>query len=502
MISNGVGAAAAYPGATVTRAVFGGAGSDPAKTSRPAVADASSGRSLTYGELAARTGVAAAGLAREGIRPGDVVGLHLPGGPEFALALHAVTAAGAVPFPVGGLPAAETAHLLESAGARTVITWPGLARDVRGQDRRLFCFGAEPGTEPFSALLTGASAPAVRVDASRDPALVACTGGPPGPVRTVRLTHAEMVAGLVRVAEAGMIGAADTVLTALPLTGVLGLNGVLNPALRLGATVVAFTGGGRHDLLRALQRWHATVAVLPPPLVEALARDRTVGRYDLGTLRAVVAAGGPLAAEDARAAAARLGCPVRQAYGLAEAAGITHLNLRAAEEGTLDSVGRGLPGVRWSVVHPRTGAGQPSYQPGELCVRLPVAPTAAVPVRWLPTGDSAFADDHGRVFVLGRVGRARPEPPGEPEAVLAAHPAVSDAAVAPVPDDDLGLAPHAFAVVTDETSVADLLAYLDTHVAGHRGVVAVHLVDEIPRDPGGRVQRRALLERAGLGPFT
>jgi acyl-coenzyme A synthetase/AMP-(fatty) acid ligase len=106
------------------------------------------------------------------------------------------------------------------------------------------------------------------------------------------------------------------------------------------------------------------------------------------------------------------------------------------------------------------------------------------------------------VFVLGRVGRARPEPPGEPEAVLAAHPAVSDAAVAPVPDDDLGLAPHAFAVVTDETSVADLLAYLDTHVAGHRGVVAVHLVDEIPRDPGGRVQRRALLERAGLGPFT
>ncbi|MGI5327819.1 AMP-binding protein [Actinomadura nitritigenes] len=556
MISQGVDAAAAYPGATVTRAVLGGAGSGPEKTARPAVADASSGRSLTYGELATRIGAAAAGLLREGIRPGDVVGLHLPGGPEFALALHAVTAAGAVPFPVGGLPAAETAGLLESAGVRTVITWPGLAGDVRGQERRLFCFGEEPGTEPFSALMAGAAAPAgpvgssrdsldaepgtepfsalitgdaastdpvdlvrdsfgaepgtepfsalmagastVPVDPARDFALVACAGGPPGPVRTVRLTHAEMVAGLVRVAEAGMIGAADTVLTALPLTGVLGLNGVLNPGLRLGATIVAFTGG-RHDLLRALQRWRATVAVLPPSLVEALGRDRTVGRYDLRTLRAVVTAGGPLAAEDARAAAARLGCPVRQAYGLAEAAGITHLNLRAAEEGTLDSVGRGLPGVKWCVVHPRTGAGQPSYQAGELCVRLPVARTAAVPVRWLPTGDSAFADDHGRVFVLGRVGHTRPEPPGEPEAVLAAHPAVSDAAVAPVPDDDLGLVPHAFAVVTDETSADDLLAYLDTHAAGRRGVVAVHLVEEIPRDAGGRVRRRALLDRAGLG---
>ncbi|MBD2899920.1 Long-chain-fatty-acid--CoA ligase [Actinomadura sp. RB99] len=555
MISQGVDVAAAYPGATVTRAVLGGAGSGPEKTARPAVADASSGRSLTYGELAARTGAAASGLVREGIRPGDVVGLHLPGGPEFALALHAVTAAGAVPFPVGGPSAAETARLLESAGARTVITWPGLADDVRGQERRLFCFGEEPGTEPFSALLTGAAAPAapvdpardsgdaepateafsalgvtasevavdpgdpggaeagtepfsarstgvaapvVPVDPARDLALIVCAGGPPGPGRTVRLTHAEMVAALVRVAEAGMIGAADTVLTALPLTGVLGLNGVLNPGLRLGATIVAFTGG-RHDLLRALQRWRATVAVLPPSMAETLGRDRTVGRYDLRTLRAVVTVGGPLAAEDARAAAARLGCPVRQAYGLAEAAGITHLNLRAAEEGTLDSVGRGLPGVKWCVVHPRTGAGQPSYQPGELCVRLPVARTAAVPVRWLPTGDSAFADDHGRVFVLGRVGRARPEPPGEPEAVLAAHPAVSDAAVAPVPDEDLGLAPHAFAVVTDETSADDLLAYLDTHVAGRRGVVAVHLVEEIPRDSGGRVRRRALLDRAGLG---
>ncbi|MDL4819557.1 AMP-binding protein [Actinomadura opuntiae] len=497
MISNGVDAAAAFPGATVTRVVFGGAGSDPAKAARPAVADASSGRSLSYGGLAARAGAAAAGLAREGVRPGDVVGLHLPGGPEFALALHAVAAAGAVPLPVGGLQAAEIARLLEAEGVRTAITWPGLVGDIRAPGRRLFSFGTEPGTEPFAALLDGPPA-SVPVDPSHALALVACTGGSPGPVRAVRLTHAEVVVGLMRVAEAGMIGTADTVLTALPLSDVLGLNGVLNPALRLGATVVAFTGGGRHDLLRALQRWRTTVAVLPPSLVEALGRDRAVARYDLGSLRAVVAAGGPLAAEDARAAAARLGCPVRQAYGIAEAAGITHLNLRAAEEGTLDSVGRGLPGVMWRVVHPRTGAVQPSYQPGELCVRLPVARTAAVPVRWLPTGDSAFADDHGRVFVLGRVGRGRSEPPAEPGGVLAAHPAVSDAAVVPVPDDDLGLVPHGFAVVTDETSEADLLAYLETHVAERGGIVDVHIVDEIPREPGGRVRRRALLTRAGL----
>ncbi|TDD75043.1 hypothetical protein E1293_28790, partial [Actinomadura darangshiensis] len=329
--------------------------------------------------------------------------------------------------------------------------------------------------------------------------LLACTrGAGEGPVRVVRLTQAEVVAGLLRVADSAMFGGADTVLTALPLTGVLGLNGVLNPALRLGATVVAFPGAGRHDLLRALRDHRVTVAVLPPGLVETLAYDRAVLRYDLRTLRAVVVAGGPLAAEEARAAATRLGCPVRQAYGLAEAAGFTHLNLRAAEEGTLDSVGRGLAGVTWRVVDPRSGDAQPSYQPGELCVRLPVA--GAGRPRWLPTGDSAFADDHGRVFILGRLPAARREPPGDPEVVLAAHPAVRDAAVAPAPDDDLGLTPHGFAVLAGPAAETDLLAYVNGHVPKTREVTAVHIVDEIPRTSDGRVRRRALLRRAGLTP--
>ncbi|MFI0486147.1 class I adenylate-forming enzyme family protein [Actinomadura sp. 9N215] len=473
MVSKGVDPAAAYPAVTVTRAVLG-AGADPR---RVAVVDAESGRSVSYAELAAGVGAAAAGLVREGIGPGDVVGLLLPDGPEFAVALHAVTAAGAVPFPV------DAAYLVDAAGARAAIAAPGR-------------FDGTARVLEFDRLMAGDAAGVAvpEADPDRDVALLACTRGAG---RTAGLTHAEVVAGLVRVADAGMIGGGDTVLSALPFSDVLALNGVLNPALRLGATVV---GLGGHDLLRALRDHRATVAVLPPRLVEALARDRAVSRYDLRPLRAVVAAGGPLAAEDARAAAARLGCPVRQAYGLAEAGGITHLNLRAAEEGTLDSVGRGLPGVMWRIVHPRSGVAQPSYQPGELCVRLPAARTAAVPVRWLPTGDSAFADDHGRVFVLGRVTGVRPDPPGEPEAVLAAHPAVGDAVVIPAPDGDLGLAPHAFVVLAEPASEIELLAYVNGHVPRTSAVSAVHVVDGIPRTADGQVRRRELLERVGLAP--
>jgi acyl-CoA synthetase (AMP-forming)/AMP-acid ligase II len=141
---------------------------------------------------------------------------------------------------------------------------------------------------------------------------------------------------------------------------------------------------------------------------------------------------------------------VRQAYGLAEAAGLTHLNLRAAEEGTLDSVGSGLPWSSWRIVDP-AGADLPSYRPGELWIRGPMVTSGYVPNRplleWLPTGDAAFADEHGRVYIMGRMAETSAVPPTAPDGVLAAHPAVADAVVVSVPDPGLWLVPHAFVVL-------------------------------------------------------
>ncbi|GAA2588503.1 4-coumarate--CoA ligase family protein [Actinomadura fulvescens] len=481
----------------MTEAVFGGGGSAPERAAKPALVAATSGRTLSYDELAAAVASIATGLVRTGLGPGTVIALHLPDSPEFAVALHAAFAAGAVPFPVRAtVTATELARLLAEAGARALVTWPVMLDIARRAAKsadvdRVLCFGDEPDAEPFSGLTTGAAKPPETAVKPADLALLAGTRGSAGRVRCVPLTHADVSGGLFRVAEAGMIGGSDVVLSALPLADVLGLNGVLNPALRLGATVVTLSGAGRDNLLRAVQDQRVTMALVTPETVEMLALDRVVPRYHLRSLRAVVAVGGPLRAEVARACATRLGCPVRQAYGLAEAAGLTHLNLRAAEEGTLDSVGRGLLGVRWSVTDSATGAEQPAYQAGELCVR--------VLDRWVRSGDSAFADEHGRVFILGRLGERGPEPPAEPEAVLAAHPAVREAVVAPAPDPELGLVPHAFVVLDEQIPAEVLLDYVNAHVPSYRSVPAVTVVDLIPRSPSGRVLRRALLERAGLG---
>jgi len=500
---------ASIPEVTVTQAVFAGR----PRGDRPALVDATSGRTMSYAQLAADVRAVAAGLTGAGLGRGSVIALHLPDSPEFAVALHGVLTAGAVATTIRPTtPIESMTRQLRETGARTVITWPVLLdialEAVKPTEAdRIFCFGDEPDVEPFSSLLDEAGeAPGHEIDQARAPALLAYTRGSTGPSHEVRLTHRNLVGGFRPFAEAGILSSTDVVLSGVPFADVMGLSGALHPALYAGATVVTRPAAGRHDLLRTLQDHRVTVALLTPAQVELLAFDQAVRGYNLRSLRSIISTGGPLAPETARACSIRLRCPVRQAYGLAETGGITHVNLRAAQEGTLDSVGPGLPPVRSRIVDPGSGTDQPSYQPGELWLRGPM--TAAAPRsaaswctgEWLCTGDTAFADEHGRVYVLGRLGGAGAEPPTDPQTALAAHAGVADAVVVPIPDPELGLVPHAFVVPHSRRlpSAPMLLAYVNSHVPEYQQIAAVHVVTAIPRSPSGRVMRRALIERSRL----
>jgi acyl-CoA synthetase (AMP-forming)/AMP-acid ligase II len=493
------------PEATVTQIVFGAR----PLGARPALVDATSGRTMSYAELASGVWSAASGLIRAGFGKGDPIGVHLPDVPDLAVALHAVTAAGAVPVPVRPTSTVEMmTRQLSASGARMVITWPVLLdialEAVKGtQVERVVCFGREPDVEPFSALLSGDVRPvSAGLDPRTDLALLPATRGTTGSPRVVRLTHRNIVAGVSQFVGAGVISETDTLLSAIPLTDVIGLAAVLHAGLHARAVVVTRSGSGRLDLLRTLQDRGVSVALLTPEMVEILAYDREVDRYNLRPLRSIISTGGTLQPEAARACAWRLRCPVRQAYGLAEAAGITHVNLRAAEEGTLDSVGRGLPWVDGRIIDPAGGAEQPSYQVGELMIRGPMVSGGLADgeafQEWVPTGDAAFADEHGRLYVMGRMAGQGPEPPTDPQTLLTSHPAIKDAAVVPIPDSDLGLSPHAFAVARESISESDLLAYVNGNLPSFQQVKAVHLVPVIPRTPSGRILRRALIDRVGL----
>ena len=305
------------------------------------------------------------------------------------------------------------------------------------------------------------------------------------------------------------------VIAALPLFHIYGLQLTLNLPLLAGATVVILPRFELEAFLRAVQDHGITRAEVVPPVLLGLATADVVGEYDLSTLRLLTSAAAPLGADLARGGARRLGCRIKQAYGMTEVSGGTHIAPDAGPDRP-DSVGPALPSVECRIVDPGTGADLPPGEPGELLVRTPGAmrgylgdpgATAATidPDGWVHTGDIVTADSGGWFYVTDRVKelikyKGYQVAPAELEAIMLTHPAVADAAVVRRPDALAGEIPKAFVVLQAPASAQELMAWVAERVASYKRVRQVEFIDSIPKSPAGKVLRRLLADRdAGAG---
>jgi acyl-coenzyme A synthetase/AMP-(fatty) acid ligase len=246
-----------------------------------------------------------------------------------------------------------------------------------------------------------------------------------------------------------------------------------------------------------------------PPIVLALAKHPLVDRYDLSSLRALASGAAPLGGELALAAAWRVGCQIRQGYGMTEAGAIC-----MAPDGGPDrpeSIGPPLPGVQCRIVDPATGADVGAGQTGELLARSPAqmrgylgneeATAATIDDQgWLHTGDIVRADPDGWLHVVDRVKelikyKGRQVAPAELEQVLLSHPAVADAAVIGCPDDEAGEIPKALVVAHGDVEPAELVTFVAARVSPHKRIRRIEFVAEIPKSPSGKILRRVLKER-------
>jgi acyl-CoA synthetase (AMP-forming)/AMP-acid ligase II len=318
------------------------------------------------------------------------------------------------------------------------------------------------------------------------------------------------VASLGQTRAAQQVAEDDVVIAALPLFHIYGLQITLNLPLLAGATVVILPRFELEVFLRAVQDYGVTRAEVVPPMVLGLAAAGVVDDYDLSTLRLITSAAAPLGADLARACARRLGCRVKQAYGMTEVSGGTHI---APDDGPdrPESVGPAMPGVECRIVDPGTGADLRPGEPGELLVRTPGAmrgylgdpgATSATidPDGWVHTGDIVTADEAGWFYVTDRVKelikyKGYQVAPAELEAILLAHPAVADAAVIRRPDVLAGEVPKAFVVLRAPASEEELMAWVAERVASYKRVREVEFTDSIPKSPAGKILRRLLAER-------
>jgi len=491
---------------------------------KAALIDGPSGRTITYPELVESVRGLAAGLAERGFVKGDVFAHYAPNLPEYAVAFHGVATAGGVNTTANPLMTVEelSSQLVDS-GARLLVTVPELldkatAAAQRSGVEEIFVYGEAAGATPFESLVqAGAELPQVAIDPANDLIALPYSSGTTGLPKGVMLTHRNLVANICQSTYPAAFAktleeyARDRAIAALPFFHIYGLVVIMNIPLYRGATVVTMPRFELAEFLRLIQDYRITRAWVVPPIVLAMAKHPLVDEYDLSSLEYVNSGAAPLSAELEVACGKRLGCHMTQGYGLTETSPVTHFVSDKLADTMPGSIGPAAPNTECRIVDVATDQDVPAGEPGELCIRGPQvmkgylnnpgATAHAIDADgWFHTGDVAQLDEDGSLWIVDRIKelikyKGYQIAPAELEALLLTHPAITDAAVIPVPDEEAGEIPKAFVVAGEAITAEEVTRFVAERVAPYKKVRAVEIVEEIPKSPSGKILRRVLIDR-------
>ncbi len=487
---------------------------------QPALIDGPTGRTYTYGQLAAAVRLVAASLARRGFQKGECMAIFSPNTPEYAIALLAVASLGGVCTTINPLYTIdELTFQLNDASAKYLLTIPPFmdkAVEALGKSgvKKLFVFGEAQGATSFSELLQGdGQVPLVEIDVYQDLVVLPYSSGTTGLPKGVMLTHHNLVSNIYQMNPVSTIGEQDRVICILPMFHIYGMMGIMAMCLFKGATMVTMPRFDLEQFLQTLQDYKITLAPLVPPIMVALAKHPVVDKYDLSHLTKVLSAAAPLSRELEQACAARINVQVAQGYGMTETSPCLTLPPTDLSKSKTGAVGMCLPGLEMKVIDLSTGAELEPNQEGEVCTRGPQVmkgylnrPDATANMiesnGWLHTGDVGYMDEEGFLFIVDRVKelikyKGMQVAPAELEAVLLTHSAVADAAVIPIPNEEAGELPKGFVVLKPgaTTTAEELMAYVAARVAPHKKIRQLELIDQIPKSASGKILRRFLVDR-------
>lgn len=469
-------------------------------------------RSLTWNELDAQVGKAAATLSQYGIGRGDGVIVQLPNSVAYLETIFALWRLGAIP--VFALPAHgsdEVMHFARTAPAKHHI---GPARPNRHMTRVL-------------AGLTGIVQIPVDVDApdpwscapqdnpvlpdvqSHELSFLQLSGGTTGVPKLIPRTHDDYLYSVRASIDVCDLQEGDVLAVVLPASHNFTMSspGILG-AVQVGASMVFVPDPSPTTVRRMVASHHIThMAVVPPLLLGLLNGDQPAA--GLESLRTLWVGGAKLSSTAARRVRPELGCALQQVFGMAEGL-VNYTKLDDSPE--VVATTQGVPMSPYDEVRVVDGAGNPveAGVQGHLHVRGPYTirryhqnPTANAasftPDGFYVTGDLVKVDAAGNISVVGRA-KDQINRGGEkvaPEVVentLLRHPAVHDVSVVGILDDVLGEKIRAFVILRDVESAptaSALRKYVrESGVASFAVPDVVDIVDEFPLTGVGKVSKR------------
>ena len=468
----------------------------------------SEGRQFTHRELQSRCRRLAAVLKEKGAEPGDRIAILAANTNHYIESYITIPAAGYVIVPLNTRHAEpELRYAIEDAGASILLTDrdPGALSEL--------CETVVMIPEEYETLIEAADEAELGVGITEDSlAGLFYTGGTTGASKGVMLTHRNLIANTFNFMTMAPPAADSVYLIMAPLFHAAGSNGVLG-GIWTGSCQIALKVFDPATALDFIEEYRVTHTLGVPTMIAAIAELQHAQPRDTSTLHMVAHGGSPIATEVVRRATEAF--PTAEfvhVYGMTEASPLV-TGLR--NEGNLlghdrsRSCGQALIGVQVKIID-EAGVEVPCGEVGELAARgsnimkgywrKPEQTEEVLKDGWYRSGDMGYMDDEGFVFLVDRakdmiVSGGENVYCTEVEEALYKHPAVLEAAVFGVPDEDWGEAVHAVVVPRESVTADELIAFCREHIAGYKLPKAITLsTEELPKSGPGKILKRELRE--------
>lgn len=469
------------------------------------------GARISYGDLIARAGQMANVLVARGVKPGDRVAVQVEKSVANIVLYLATVRAGAVYLPLNtAYTLNELDYFIGDAEPSLVVCDPakaeGLAPIAAKVKAKVETLGPD-GKGSLTEAADKASSEFATVPRENDDlAAILYTSGTTGRSKGAMLTHDNLASNSLSLVGYWRFTDKDVLIHALPIYHTHGLFVATNVTLFSRAAMIFLPKLDPDLIIKLMAR--ATVLMGVPTFYTRLLQNSALSRETTKHMRLFISGSAPLLAETHREWSARTGHAVLERYGMTE----TNMNTSNPYDGERvpGAVGFPLPGVAVRVTEPETGKELPRDEIGMIEVRGPnvfkgywrMPEKTKAEFRddgFFITGDLGKIDGQGYVHILGRgkdlvISGGFNVYPKEIESEIDAMPGVIESAVIGVPHADFGEGVTAVLVCNKGTEIseASVLKALDGRLAKFKMPKRVFVVDELPRNTMGKVQKNVL----------
>ena len=454
----------------------------------------------------------ASALHARGIRPGDHVALCAPNSYAWLAFYFGVLRAGAVAVTFSYLLAKnELTKILQDCRPRALFIADQKLADLSEipKQNRPGLIICENGDVSFDGLTAEGTPGFEIVDRKRqDTAAILYTGGTTGIPKGALLSHANLQASAYNVAHYERSTDADRALCFLPLNHVFGQVHITLSTVYSGGGLIVQSAFDLENAVAAIERHQITKFYAVPTIyIRLLELKDLPERFE--SIRYCFSAAASMATEIVREWKARTGLDIHESYGMTESAAMVTYNHYYRH--VVGSVGTPIDLVEVQI-RDFDGAGLKKGESGEICIcgpnitrgylNNPAETKAAFWGEWFRSGDIGYFDEDGYLFIVDRlkdmiITGGENVYPREVEEALYTHPDVQECAVVGLPDKEYGERVTAFIIAKQDIKPdpAALKAYLKTKLAGFKVPKEYIQVDELPKNPAGKILKREIRQQ-------